>query len=94
MEKAISYNITQLFSRIITNLSGLRAKCILNKDLQFRESRDLKELSIAIRYALASQWQESRLTFRPVFRLHALTLVGPTRDNLVQDPLAVLHLNN
>ena len=26
--------------------------------------------------------------------LQALTLVGPTRDNLVLDPLAVLHLEN
>ena len=26
--------------------------------------------------------------------LRALTLVGPTRDNLVIDPLAVLHLDN
>ena len=26
--------------------------------------------------------------------MRALTLVGPTRDNMVLDPLAVLHLDN
>ena len=26
--------------------------------------------------------------------LQALTLVGPTKDNLTLEPLAVLHLNN
>ena len=32
--------------------------------------------------------------FRELKNLWALTLVGPTKENLVLDPLAVQHLNN
>ena len=49
-----------------------------------------------------TKWQTLQLTMFPTLRepsvnrkdFTALTLVEPTRDNPVLDPLAVLHLNN